>query len=89
MARLKRQYGITPDDYDRLLKEQGGKCGVCGCADPPKRQGNATHWHVDHCHETGNVRGILCYRCNSGLGNFKDNVDSLQAAIAYLKRTAK
>jgi hypothetical protein len=72
---LKRRYGIGADDFDRLVEEQGGVCAICGRPDPE---------HVDHSHVTGAVRGILCFNCNGGLGQFRDSVDALRNAVAYL-----
>jgi len=76
---LKRAYGITLDDFDAMVAEQGGRCAICG-VDPPRLS-------VDHDHATGQVRGLLCDSCNNGLGRFRDNPDSLMAAAAYLLRT--
>jgi hypothetical protein len=70
---LKRRYGIGADD--EFVRQQGGVCAICGRADPE---------HVDHDHETGDVRGILCFNCNGGLGQFRDSIDALVAAAAYL-----
>ena len=75
---LMRTYKLTQGDIDRMVEEQGGVCGICGEGLPE---------HVDHCHETGAVRGILCFNCNGGLGQFKDRVDILRKAITYLERT--
>ena len=72
---LKRRYGIGADDFDELVAQQGGVCAICGRADPE---------HVDHDHDTGAVRGILCFNCNGGLGQFRDSIDALLAAAAYL-----
>jgi Recombination endonuclease VII len=72
---LKHRYGIGADEFDELVRRQGGVCAICGRADPE---------HVDHSHETGAVRGILCFNCNGGLGQFRDSVDALRAAAAYL-----
>lgn len=75
---LKRKFGITLDDYHRLSKEQRGLCKICSQKYETKRM------HVDHCHATGKIRGLLCGNCNTGLGLFGDNVDLLQSAINYL-----
>jgi hypothetical protein len=72
---LKQRYGIGADEFDRLVRLQGGVCAICGRTDPE---------HVDHSHETGAVRGILCFNCNGGLGQFRDSIDALLAAAAYL-----
>ncbi len=85
-VRLTSEYGITFDDYKRLYIEQNGKCAICGQEKPDNgKEGLA----VDHCHNEGHVRGLLCANCNRGLGLFKDNVDILSAAITYLQRTIK
>jgi hypothetical protein len=72
---LKQRYGIGADEFDELVKQQGGVCAICGRPDPE---------HVDHSHETGDVRGILCFNCNGGLGQFRDSIEALLAAAAYL-----
>lgn len=72
---LRRRHGIGADEFDELVRVQGGVCAICGRADPE---------HVDHSHETGAVRGILCFNCNGGLGQFRDSVDALLAAATYL-----
>ena len=76
---LKRRYGIGADDFDRMVADQGGVCLICERPDPE---------HVDHDHVTGKVRGILCFNCNGGLGQFKDDIDALLAAATYLVRAA-
>ena len=72
---LMRRYGIGADEFDELVRLQGGVCAICGRESPE---------HVDHDHETGAVRGILCFNCNGGLGQFRDSIDALDAAAAYL-----
>lgn len=76
-----KEYGLTTRDVDNLFKKQRGLCAIC--LDPlPAGQ----HTHIDHCHVTGRVRGLLCRGCNLGLGNFKDDTLSLQCAIKYLEK---
>jgi hypothetical protein len=75
---LRRRYGVGQAEFDEMLAEQGGVCAICG-ADDPK--------HVDHDHRTGWVRGILCFNCNGGLGQFRDSPEFLAGAITYLKGT--
>ncbi|MFE9959583.1 endonuclease VII domain-containing protein [Micromonospora sp. NPDC005299] len=75
---LRRRYGIGQKEFDELLAEQGGVCAICGSPDPE---------HLDHDHRTGWVRGILCFNCNGGLGQFKDSPESLARAITYLRGT--
>jgi len=74
-------YGLTPERYDQMLKEQGHCCALCGSADP---QHWSNQFHVDHDHETGAVRGLLCAPCNGGLGLLGDRPERLQAALAYV-----
>src|SRR5688572_9957760 len=64
---LKRKYGITVEQYDELLAAQGGVCAIC--TSPPR---DDISLHVDHDHETGERRGLLCFRCNNALGDFGD-----------------
>jgi len=73
---LVRRYGIGAADVDAMIAAQGGVCAICGAAAPE---------HVDHDHATGKVRGVLCFNCNGGLGQFRDRVDVMQRAIAYLR----
>lgn len=77
--RLLRDFGITPDEYDTLLLGQGGVCAICEGDDGRKLLA------VDHCHDTGKIRGLLCRQCNTGLGSLGDNVAGLQRALAYLE----
>jgi hypothetical protein len=79
-ADLKRKYGITPEEKAAMVLSQGG-CGICKTDAP-----GPSDWHVDHCHNTGRVRGILCNRCNLMLGHARDNTTTLSAAIDYLQR---
>lgn len=74
------KYGITLDQYNLMLDEQGGGCAICGAIS--NKNGKALF--VDHCHATGKVRGILCHRCNTGLGSFKDNATLVAKAAIYL-----
>jgi hypothetical protein len=73
---LKRRYGITAADADAMLAAQGGLCAVCQAAPAA---------HVDHDHETGAVRALLCFNCNGGLGQFRDDPAILRAAAAYVE----
>ena len=76
----KRLYSITPEDYDRMLLDQGGVCRICGS---PPAEGKRLH--VDHRHgASAPVRGLLCYLCNSGLGMFRDDPALLVIASQYL-----
>jgi hypothetical protein len=83
-SQYRRLYGIGVDDYERMSAEQGGVCAICGSADP-KRAADSV-FSVDHDHETGAVRGLLCHDCNTALGKFGDSIETLLAAVDYLKR---
>ena len=78
---LKAMYGLTREEYDRLLDEQQGRCAIC-FTDRPGGKGN---WHVDHDHDSGRVRGLLCAGCNVGIGHFRENADRLRAAAEYIE----
>lgn len=80
---LTHKYGLTWEQYDEMYEDQEGKCGICGNS----LLFDSSEIAVDHCHQTGAIRGLLCYGCNLGLGAFRDNPDALRAAIAYLERT--
>lgn len=78
---LKRK-GLTLDDYNRVVQEHSDVCDICG--GPP--DGRWSTFTLDHCHNTGVLRGLLCSKCNRGLGFFKDNPELLKRAIQYLTR---
>ena len=80
-ASLKKLYGITLGEYEALLNTQNGVCAVC--AEPPR--GRRKFLAVDHDHETGLVRGLLCTTCNVGLGALRDSPELLRAALTYLR----
>jgi hypothetical protein len=74
-----RKYDITKREYDAMYKKQKGTCAIC--KEVPSRI------MVDHCHETGKVRGLLCGGCNTAIGIFKDNPDTMKSAIKYIKKS--
>ncbi|RII18757.1 Recombination endonuclease VII [Streptomyces sp. YIM 130001] len=76
VAYFQRKYGLKPEELEALLAEQHGVC--CICLSAPAE-------HVDHDHETGRVRGMLCFSCNAALGQFKDRPDAIRRAAAYLE----
>jgi len=80
-SRLKTTYGITPERYDEMFKEQNGRCKICEAEKPG---GRTKLFFIDHCHKTDTVRGLLCMRCNTGLGLFMDNPKFLGQAVKYL-----
>jgi hypothetical protein len=82
-------YKMTLEEYDALLSAQQSGCAICGGGPHGGRSDARKKWlSVDHCHDTGRVRGLLCDNCNIGLGKFKENSALLQAAIEYLARAA-
>ena len=76
---LKKNYGISFEEYDEMMELQNYKCAICG-------EEQQKSLDCDHDHKTGNVRELLCSGCNRGLGNFDDNIKKLQKAIIYLKK---
>lgn len=78
-----KQYNLTVNCYKKLVELQGNKCAICGTSNP-KGTSTLNRWYVDHNHLTGEVRGLLCSPCNTGLGNFYDNSKFLRKAAEYL-----
>ena len=83
VSSLKRNYGLTPQDYKKMLNRQNGLCCICKTNDPGK---NKLYFTVDHCHATGVVRGLLCVKCNCALGLLNDNPALFVAAKNYLEK---
>lgn len=77
---LIRKYGVTQSDYDRMFTAQGGCCAIC-------RKAQARAFDVDHDHETGAVRGLLCTSCNRMIGHAGDSADNLETAAVYLRKS--
>ena len=75
-----RAYGITQEQYDEMMRSQGGQCAICRTEEPGQKG-----WQIDHDHENGNVRGLLCRTCNLSLGYMEDDPKRLEAAAAYLR----
>lgn len=80
------RYGLTPDDYDRMLAEQGGVCRLCGRPPNPDGVRAASKLHADHDHETGRSRDLLCLTCNHMIGAAHDNPALLRKAAKYIER---
>lgn len=76
----KRKYGITTEQYNKIFKYQKGCCAICGKHQKIFKRSFA----VDHCHSTGEVRGLLCMNCNTAIGKFNDDVSLVLKAAAYL-----
>lgn len=77
-----RRYGLTAETFATMLVDQGGRCAICRTDAP---LGKSNRWHVDHCHATGVVRGLLCAGCNVGIGHLGDDPDRLRSAAAYIE----
>lgn len=75
---LRRHHGITIEQYDVMWEQQNGKCAICG------NTGEGRALCIDHDHKTGKIRGLLCVRCNTALGSFRDDINRLRNAILYL-----
>ena len=82
---LKRKFGITEEFYDSLVKQQKGVCAICHGPPNGGPRGRQEILFVDHCHESGRIRGLLCFRCNSALGLLRDNLGSARRMVAYLE----
>jgi len=81
---LQHYYNISYEKYEEKLKEQGGRCAICGSYATQNKKHK--RFSLDHCHKTNTIRGLLCDRCNVGLGRFQDSSQVLQNAIDYLRR---
>ena len=81
-ARSRRYFsGFFPEEFDEKLKNQGNKCAICKTSKP-----TSVGWHADHDHNTGQKRGILCQKCNMGIGLLGENIQVLEQAIMYIKK---
>lgn len=78
--RLKSKYGINAAQYKEMLASQGGVCATCGETDGDRRLS------VDHCHASGKVRGLLCFRCNSTLGKIEESFELISSIVSYLEK---
>lgn len=78
---LKREFGISLEQYEEMFKAQKGKCAICDKEETARTKKLA----VDHCHKTGKIRKLLCRACNVGIGNLQDSPELLLKAIEYLK----
>jgi hypothetical protein len=80
-AFLVYKYGITPAELDALLEAQGHRCAICG----GERNGPGTRLHIDHCHATKRIRGLLCTKCNTAIGLLDDDPSRADALAKYLR----
>lgn len=83
-----RAFGITRAQYGDMFLAQDGCCAICRQPETATRNGVLKALAVDHCHETGEIRGLLCVACNTGIGKFKDNRQTMLAAVKYLDKHA-
>lgn len=82
---LQSRYQMTVEQHAAMVNAQGNRCAICGELPKPEGVRAASRLHVDHDHESGRVRGLLCNHCNRGLGAFRDRPDLLELAIVYLR----
>ena len=82
-ARIFRAHNLKDGTYRKLRKRQKDRCAICRRKERLKRR-----LSLDHCHQTGRVRGLLCHQCNTGIAKFEDDAQRLEAAAAYLRRTS-
>lgn len=83
---LKRRFGISLDEYNKLLEEQKGVCAICDKPETYTYRGKIKNLSVDHDHSNGRIRGLLCYKCNLGIGQFEDSIELLDRAKQYLTK---
>ena len=85
--RILYKYKLPLEKYKQMLKEQNNLCAICGMPETRKlpKSDKVRSLTIDHNHETGEVRGLLCHHCNVGIGHFKDDIERLQKGIDYLK----
>jgi hypothetical protein len=77
---LMQRYGVDLEEKNSILQGQDNRCKICGTTDPGSRG-----WAIDHNHETGKIRGVLCFRCNGGIGLLRDNANLVYSAACYLR----
>ncbi len=87
-SNVRRRYGLSRDEYLKIFRAQKGKCAICGCAfsGEIRKRKEPNCPHVDHCKIHGHVRGLLCLKCNLGIGFFRYNSDFLRSAIRYVEK---
>lgn len=84
---LKRTYDLTEEEYGVLYQEQNGVCAICGQPETNvnSKTGKVRNLAIDHSHKTGRIRGLLCRKCNTALGNLDEDIDKIQRLIDYIK----
>lgn len=86
VSKLRNAFGLTTQAFDALYQAQHGRCAICGKTEEEAFVICKKKLFVDHDHETGRIRGLLCMKCNGGLGMFTDSTEMLERALAYLRR---
>ena len=86
-SRTLRGHDLTEDSYHAIKTQQQSRCAICGVIPDDNYGGFHDGFHIDHCHVSGRVRGLLCKHCNVGIGMLKDSEEVLQKAIEYLHRS--
>ena len=83
---FRTKYGLELEDIQQMWEERGGKCDLCECVKPaPHHEGPAYHKLViDHCHDTERIRGMLCYKCNTALGQLGDTAEAIDRVLNYV-----
>ena len=81
---LRKKYGITIEQYEAMICEHNNVCVICFRS--PRGNGSRAKLHIDHCHETGKIRGLICPNCNTALGMVEDNTNILKRMIEYVER---
>ncbi len=79
---LVSRYGLAIEGYNDLFSEQDGKCAICGIHQTELKKS----LHIDHCHKTNKIRGLLCSNCNAAIGLFQDDIENMKCAILYLNK---
>lgn len=82
---LQKKFGITIEEYESMCESQAFRCAICQKECRNQRGNRKDVLAVDHCHKTGKIRGLLCMTCNTGLGHFEDDTDTLTRAITYIR----
>lgn len=80
------KFGLSTEEYNDMLLSQNGLCAICDKVETFKFKGEIKNLCIDHNHETGEVRGLLCHKCNLGIGHLEDDKEILQKAIEYLEK---
>lgn len=83
---LMREYGITIEQYNIMEAQQDGLCAICKQPETQERKGVKYRLAVDHCHKTGKVRGLLCFKCNSSMGSFEKRDVPMSNVESYLEK---